>query len=143
MKNRPTFLIVLVFMIFGSNDIVIAQSQNWIAPAHSDNLKNPFKGNAAATAEGKEIYNQMCVLCHGLKGKGNGEAGLTLERKPANFLALKVINQTDGNIFWKITNGKAPMATYEELLNDDQRWKLVNYIRELKINKKKKSTSKK
>lgn len=62
----------------------------------------------------------MCVLCHSVQGKGNREAGLSLERKPANFLDLKVINQTDGNIFWKITNGKAPMATYEELLTDDQ-----------------------
>ena len=73
----------------------------------------------------------MCVLCHGLKGEGNDEAGLSLVRKPANFLALKVITESDGAIFWKITNGKAPMASYDELLSDDQRWKLVNYIREL------------
>jgi hypothetical protein len=26
------------------------------------------------------------------------------------------------------------MATYEELLSEDQRWKLVNYIRQLEIN---------
>jgi mono/diheme cytochrome c family protein len=138
MKNRYTFLIVFVLIICGCNCRVIAQNPDWIAPANSNSLKNPFEGNAAATAEGKMIYNQMCVLCHGLQGKGNGEAGLSLDRKPANFLALKVINQTDGNIFWKITNGKAPMATYEELLTDDQRWKLVNYIRELEVNKKKK-----
>jgi mono/diheme cytochrome c family protein len=137
MKNRYPFLIVLVLMICGSNSIVIAQNPSWIAPTYSNSLKNPFKGNANATAGGKIIFNQMCVLCHGLQGKGNGEAGLSLERKPANFLALKVINQTDGNIFWKITNGKAPMATYEELLTEDQRWKLVNYIRQLEINKKK------
>jgi len=137
MKNRYTFLMVLVLIIFGGNGFVIAQNPDWIAPVYSNSLKNPLAGNAVATAEGKVIYNQMCVLCHGLQGKGNGEAGLSLERKPANFLALKVINQTDGNIFWKITNGKAPMATYEELLNEDQRWKLVNYIRELEINKKK------
>lgn len=143
MRNLYTFLIVLVFMICGGTSVVIAQNPNWIAPAYSSSYKNPFKGNATATADGKIIYNQMCVLCHGLQGKGNGEAGLSLERKPANFLALKVINQTDGNIFWKITNGKAPMATYEELLTDDQRWKLVNYIRELEINKKKKSNIKK
>jgi mono/diheme cytochrome c family protein len=78
----------------------------------------------------------MCVLCHGLTGKGNGEAGLTLGVKPANFLALKNIpNETDGEIFWKITQGKPPMSSYDELLTEDQRWKLVNYIREL--NKKK------
>lgn len=138
MKNRYTLLVVLVLIVCGGNYSVIAQNPTWIAPAHSNSLKNPFLGNAKATAEGKTIYDQMCVLCHGLQGKGNGEAGLSLDRKPANFLALRVVNQTDGNIFWKITNGKAPMATYEELLTDDQRWKLVNYIRALEVNKTKK-----
>lgn len=137
MKNNYSLLVVLVLMLIGSN-IIIAQNKNrWIAPANSNSLKNPFDSNKTTIAEGKEIYSQMCVLCHGLKGKGNGEARLTLEKNPANFLALKVVNQTDGNIFWKITNGKAPMASYDELLTDDQRWKLVIYIRELEINKRK------
>ncbi len=137
MKNNYLLLVVMVLMLIGTNKMMAQENNNWIAPANSNGLKNPFVGNKAATAEGKVIYNQMCVLCHGLTGKGNGEAGLSLVKKPANFLALKVINQTDGNIFWKITTGKAPMATYEELLTDDQRWKLVNYIRQLEINKKK------
>lgn len=139
MKNNSSLIVVMVLMFFGSSQIIAQENNNWIAPTFSNNVKNPFIGNARATAEGKEIYNQMCVLCHGTKGKGNGQAGLSLEKKPANFLALKVVNQTDGNIFWKITNGKAPMASYEELLTEDQRWKLVNYIRALEINKKVKS----
>lgn len=36
------------------------------------------------------IYEQICVLCHGISGNGNGEAGLSLEKKPSNFLALKI-----------------------------------------------------
>lgn len=138
MKNRYTFLIIVVMIVFCNSSAVYSQNPNWVAPSESNNLVNPFKGNVKATLEGKTIYNQMCVLCHGIQGKGNGQAGLSLERKPANFLALKVVSQTDGNIYWKITTGKAPMATYEELLTNDQRWKLVNYIRELEINKIKK-----
>lgn len=137
MKNNYSLLMILVLIFIGSYTINAQESNNWIAPASSTNMKNPFLGNKAATAEGKSIYSQMCVLCHGATGKGNGAAGLSLVKKPANFLALKVRNQTDGNVFWKITTGKAPMASYEELLTDDQRWKLVNYIRELEINKKK------
>ena len=131
MKNNYSLLVVLVLMLIGSNKIIAQDNSKWVAPANSNSLKNPFEGNKNSIAEGKEIYSQMCILCHGLQGKGNGAARLTLEKKPANFLALKVVNQTDGNIFWKITNGKAPMASYDELLTDDQRWKLVNYIREL------------
>ena len=137
MKKNYSLLIVVVLIFIGSSKANAQENNNWIAPASSTTMKNPFLDNKKATAEGKSIYNQMCVLCHGLTGKGNGEAGLSLDKKPANFLALKVKNQTDGNIFWKITTGKAPMASYEELLTSDQRWKLVNYIRELEINKKK------
>ncbi len=130
MKTNFSFLLVMVLFIIGGH-LVSAQESDWKAPKTADALKNPFKGNAKATAEGKRIYEQMCVLCHGIKGKGNGEAGLTLDKKPANFLAFKVKKESDGVIFWKITNGKPPMASYEELLTEDQRWQLVNYIREL------------
>lgn len=135
-KNYLLFVVMVLIFIWGTK-IDAQENKNWIAPASSTNMKNPFLDNKRATAEGKSIYSQMCVLCHGLTGKGNGAAGLSLDKKPANFLALKVKNQTDGNIFWKITTGKAPMASYEELLTDDQRWKLVNYIRELEINRRK------
>ena len=130
MKTNYLFLVVIALLFFGSQTI-IAQ-KNWVVPEYSKGLKNPFAGNNKATAEGKVIYEQMCVLCHGLTGKGNGEAALSMERKPANFLALKNIqNETDGEIFWKITAGKPPMSSYDELLTEDQRWQLVNYIREL------------
>lgn len=130
MKVKFKFLIVLALLIVTGTKS-IAQEISWVAPEYANSLKNPFAGNQKATDEGKDTFNQMCVLCHGLKGEGNGEAGLTLERHPANFLALNIRSQTDGAIFWKITNGKTPMASYFELLTDDQRWKLVNYIREL------------
>jgi len=130
MKSKYSFLIVFVLILLGCNKIK-AQEIDWMAPAYTNTIENPFKNDPNAYKGGKEIFEQMCVLCHGLSGKGNGEAGLTLERKPANFLALNIINEPDGAIFWKLTTGKAPMASYRELLTDDQRWKLVNYIRVL------------
>jgi len=134
MKSNYLFLVAIALLFFGSNSI-IAQ-KNWAVPEYTKGLKNPFAGNTAATAEGKVIYGQMCVLCHGITGKGNGEAGLSLEKKPTNFLALKnLADETDGEIFWKITVGKPPMSSYDELLTEDQRWQLVNYIRQLNTKK--------
>jgi mono/diheme cytochrome c family protein len=130
MKSKYLFLVVIAFVFFGSSRVIAQKS--WAVPEYTKGLKNPLAGNTAATTEGKVIYGQMCVLCHGITGKGNGEAGLSLEKKPANFLALKDIpNETDGEIFWKITVGKPPMSSYDELLTEDQRWQLVNYIRVL------------
>ena len=134
MKSIYLFLVVFELLFLGTNSV--NAQKNWAVPEYTKGLKNPFAGNSVATDRGKEIYEQMCVLCHGATGKGNGEAALSMEKKPANFLTLKDIqNETDGEIFWKITVGKPPMSSYDELLTEDQRWKLVNYIRVLNKNK--------
>lgn len=130
MKSKYLFLVVIV-LLFLSGSNIIAQ-KNWEVPEYTKGLKNPFLGNKVATNEGKVIYSQMCILCHGITGEGNGEAGLSLTKKPANFLTLKSMSdEADGEIFWKMTVGRPPMASYDELLTEDQRWKLVNYIRVL------------
>lgn len=105
---------------------------SWTAPASANELKNPYKGNAAETAKGKTLYLQMCSVCHGNKGKGDGPAGVNLNPRPADHTSAKVQDQSDGAIFWKITNGKPPMAAYKDVLSEEQRWDLVNFIRTLK-----------
>lgn len=132
MKNFYLFLVIVLFL----GCIGVNAQKKWAVPEYTKGLKNPFVGNKVATAEGKAIYSQMCILCHGITGEGNGEAGLTLERKPANFLTLEnLFYDSDGEVFWRITVGKPPMASYDELLTEDQRWKLVNYIRVLSSKK--------
>ncbi len=112
---------------------------DWLAPASSSSLINPFKNDANATAEGKKTYVHLCVVCHGDKGKGDGMAGLALTPRPANLTISKVQSQSDGAIFWKLTNGRPPMASYQQTLSESQRWQLVDYIRTFgTINKPKK-----
>lgn len=108
-----------------------AQQSEWKSPTEADKVINPFAGNADATAKGKKLYMTYCSVCHGNTGKGDGPAGGGLTPKAADHSSEKVQKQTDGAIFWKITNGRAPMASYKEILKDEQRWQLVNYIREL------------
>jgi len=107
------------------------KTDEWKAPPEADKVSNPLKGNAAATDAGKKLYAQLCVVCHGDKGKGDGVAGISLNPRPANHASQKVQSQTDGAIFWKITSGRPPMAAYNSTLTEVQRWQLVNYIREI------------
>ena len=133
-KYKIVFGVLTTLLLFSSP--VFSQHSTWKAPASSDKLVNPIAGNASSVAEGKKIYVSMCVICHGEKGKGNGAAGVTLTPRPANFLAINVRHESDGNIFWKLSEGNPPMASYKTLLSETQRWQLVNYIRQLEENSK-------
>ena len=104
----------------------------WIAPKSADAIVNPFKNNQESIKEGKKLYAQLCAVCHGDKGKGDGVASVALSPKPADFRKELFYKQTDGAIFWKLTEGNTPMAPYKDAVSEMQRWQLVNYIKTFK-----------
>lgn len=121
-------MLALIFFIV----IIAATPQNGFkAPASADEIKNPLKGNVAATLEGKKTYEQSCVVCHGTTGKGDGIAVTGLSKVPADHSSAAVQAQTDGALYWKIQTGNPPMPSYKQTLTDVQIWQLVNYIRTL------------
>lgn len=101
----------------------------WAAPDSTCMVKNPVELTKANVSFGKKIYTQQCVACHGSSGKGDGPAAKFLGKQLPNFTDSTMWNQTDGELFWKITSGKAPMPTFKDILTEKQRWQLVNYIR--------------
>jgi mono/diheme cytochrome c family protein len=122
-------IITLLICFYFSN--AFSQSRKFPSPASANAIINPLKGNAEATSEGKKIYTQYCVTCHGDKGKGNGIAAPGLSRPPADHTSDFVQSQTDGALFWIILEGNNPMPTYKTVLTETQRWQVVNYIRTL------------
>ena len=129
MKSINKFLIALLLF----SGLVTANAQiTWVAPKSEDAITNPLKNDASAVKQGKAIYAQFCAICHGDKGKGDGIAAAALNPKAANFTTEKFNSQTDGAVFWKLTEGRPPMASYKEILSETQRWQLVNYLKSLK-----------
>ncbi len=129
--NNTLKILMMTIGLFTMSSLVKGQTA-WVAPAEADQLKNPLAGNEDATKKGKKLYAQMCSICHGDKGKGDGIAGAALKPTPANFTSEKVQDESDGAIFWKMSEGRTPMAAYKGSLKEEQRWQLVNYIRTLK-----------
>ena len=125
---------ILFLLAFLSSAPLLAQNNTWVAPESANDLKNPFADNPQASAKGQRLFNQMCAICHGRKGDGTGGGGVSLTPKPADFLSKRVKEETDGALFWKMTQGNPPMASYKDMLSEDQRWELVNYIRTLEKN---------
>jgi mono/diheme cytochrome c family protein len=109
--------------------IAAAPPPEWKAPARAAKKKNPVPADDASVAAGKIGYQKECLSCHGDTGKGNGPAAANLEVKPGDLSDPKLWAQTDGELFWKITEGKKPMPSYNKLFSDEQRWQIVNYVR--------------
>ena len=120
-------------LVVGIGTGVWAQGE-WKAPADAKNVKNPMadkKTDKKELAEGKKLADTNCVTCHGPSGKGDGPAAAALPPpKPADWTSAKIASETDGEIFWKITNGRGAMPPWKHLPEKD-RWELVNYIRSL------------
>jgi len=129
MKKLTTILFVTMVVAITTSSF--AQS-TWVAPKSADAITNPLKNDVKAVKQGKAIYAQFCAICHGDKGKGDGMAAAALNPKAANFTTEKFNSQTDGAVYWKLTEGRSPMASYKETLSETKRWQLVNYLKSLK-----------
>ena len=102
---------------------MLAQSSDaWHAPAEASKKQNPYKNKPELAAGGKKIFTRNCAVCH---AAGKDQVGPHLERRETQA-------QSDGELFWKITNGNARTAMPSfSSLPDGQRWQLVLYIRSL------------
>lgn len=108
-----------------------ASAQEWKAPDAEKAKKNPVAAGAKAVDQGKKSAQANCVSCHGAGGKGDGAAAVALNPKPADWTSKRVHDMSDGEIFWKISNGRGAMPPWKHL-PENERWTLVHYIRSLK-----------
>ena len=121
-------LVVVSNLIFTKT---FAQQKPWATPKEAQAIKNPVAANTTSLAEGKKLYVSNCTPCHGDKGRGDGPAAQALVPKPADHSSALVQSETDGSLFWKLSQGRKPMPAYGKTLTEQQRWELVNYIRTL------------
>ena len=100
----------------------------WEAPARACARANPLAADAATIAKGKAIYDKSCASCHGKTGHGDGSGSKDLDILPGDF-TKGLGTQSDGALFWKITEGRKPMPSYATKLTDDERWQAISYLR--------------
>lgn len=91
---------------------------------------------AGDSAKGKESYNQICAMCHGETGKGDGVAAASLDPKPRDLSSGEYVSTlTDEHIFKVIKEGGESvgksnlMPAWGAVLSDDKIWDVVAYLR--------------
>jgi mono/diheme cytochrome c family protein len=121
------FLAGFSFVLFGF------QPAPWTVPDVAKNKKNPVAADAQTISTGKSLWNLHCKSCHGTKGLGDGTKAEQLKTQPGDFSKANFQSQTDGTLFYKLSEGRKDMPSFKKKISDeDDRWALVNFMRTLK-----------
>lgn len=103
---------------------------HWMSPPEAQNQANPVAISEQSVQQGRQLFEQNCVSCHGQNAEGDGPAAAALNPKPTNLKAMSG-NHPDGDFAWKIANGRGPMPAWKETLSSRDIWHLVNYMQSL------------
>lgn len=97
-------------------------------------LSNPLAGDVAAAAAGKALYEVNCSMCHGADGQGTGAIASYYPPQPSDLTGEAVRGRRDGHLFWAISNGFGRMPAFQNRLSEEERWRIVSYLRQLQGN---------
>jgi mono/diheme cytochrome c family protein len=91
---------------------------------------NPVPRSAQSVGRGHTLWQQHCQACHGAEGRGDGPASALLRKRPKDLtkIALPPVFP-DGVVAYRIANGGEVMPAWAGVLNAEDIWDLVNYIR--------------
>jgi len=90
-------------------------------------LNNPFVPNEVTLARGKKIYDNYCLVCHGVKGKGDGPLIPKFPNPPA-LTSKRLLKYPAGRIFHIVTKGSGDMPAHGAQISVTDRWYLVHYV---------------
>ena len=119
---------VAAALVTGSQALVVAANAGGDALLPS---ANPIAPAAESVAAGALAYEATCSGCHGVTGAGDGPIAAGLAVRPSD-LSAHVPFHTDAELYAFITRGISgtPMPGFATALSPEDRWNLVNYLRD-------------
>ena len=80
---------------------------------------------------GRVIYSTICIRCHGVDGKGDGQMKFT--PPVADLTSPAVQGKLDARLFKSVHDGKTntAMGAWREALTEDEIWDVLAYVRTL------------
>jgi mono/diheme cytochrome c family protein len=77
--------------------------------------------------QGKSLYEQKCMICHGAGGKGDGPAAAALNKPPADFNKSEFWQgDAEKKITDAIRNGRSPMPAFD--LSSEEIKAIIDYL---------------
>jgi mono/diheme cytochrome c family protein len=101
-------------------------AQEWVVPPEIGARLSPAAFSDSTRKAGAELYNTNCKSCHGDPGKNNV---IKLVPPPPDPASLKMQVNTDGAMYYKISEGRTPMPSFKNILSATDHWRVISYIR--------------
>jgi cbb3-type cytochrome c oxidase subunit II len=88
---------------------------------------------AAGLQQGKELYVDNCLTCHGCAGNGLGSYAGTMSVTPADFKQDPYRSMPDDQWFWHVSEGipGTLMPPWKASMTEEERWLVVRYIQQI------------
>ncbi len=105
-------------------------STDLMLPAEYDNVTQPYTLDKEVWNEGRRIYTNKCLTCHGCAGKGDGPYAYLNNARPADLRQPRFQNQQPNFFFWRISEGVpgTVMPQWEQTLSKRERLLVVAFI---------------
>lgn len=91
---------------------------------------SPVPTTPQLVAQGKWVFTNFCISCHGPQGAGDGPVTKKFPAPP-HLMRQKVRDYTDARIFHVPMRGQGSMPSYAKQLEPHELWAVVAYIRDL------------
>ncbi len=105
--------------------LLVAASVIALAGAAEAPRKNPYTGNEEAIAEGAKLYKRLnCYACHGAAGGGGMGPSINDDRWEQG-------DGGDESLLKQLMEGRAAMPAFAEIIDEDQAWKVIAFVRTL------------
>ncbi|MDE2291883.1 MAG: cytochrome c, partial [Elusimicrobia bacterium] len=98
-------------------------------------LKNPFQPDLANLQQGQYVFENFCSHCHGPAAEGDGQVAKLFPQFSRKLDGPSVAGLPDGTLFHIITYGMGLMPPARYQLSQDDRWKVILYLRDLQERK--------
>ncbi len=122
---RGVLVVVFATWALAAQNLAYQPDSAWQPPPAAVARTNPLAGSPQYVAGGRKLFQRECAACHGPRGQGS-------LKNAANLQLPAVQQQTDGALFWKISNGNSRrgMPSFTRL-PEMQRWQIVLFLRTL------------
>ena len=95
--------------------------------------RSPTGFTVQSITQGAHIYQQQCVRCHGVDGKGEGPDAARLPMWPPNLNGSLLWKRLEGELFWRVRRGMQSAAGVQTMpafadLTDEQVWQVLDYL---------------